>query len=127
MVSRPWKELRKDVKRARRSPSDRRLHRVRIRAKQVRYAADLAEPVIGVAARRSATHAKKLQEILGDHQDAVVGEQWLRDQLGIGPPMADFAAGQLSADLAIRRRRARRRWRSAWKRMDRAKARRWMQ
>ncbi len=120
MVSRPWQQLRKEAERARRSPSDHRLHRVRVRAKQVRYAAALAEPVIGRAARRSAAGAKELQRILGDHRDAVVGERWLRDQLGIGLPMADFAAGQLSADLAVRRHRARRHWRKAWKQTNRS-------
>jgi CHAD domain-containing protein len=38
--------------------------------------------VIGRPAERFADAAADLQEILGDHHDAVVGEDWLRQAAG---------------------------------------------
>ena len=52
-------------------------HQARIRAKQTRYAAECAEPVIRKPARRLAEAAKSLQDQLGRHQDAVVAVQTL--------------------------------------------------
>ncbi len=54
-----------------RSPSD-AFHRVRIRAKRLRYAAEFFEPLYGRAARRVARRAVDVQDLLGDHQDGVV-------------------------------------------------------
>ena len=69
-------------------PSDTQLHRIRIASKQLRYAAEAAEPVIGKAARRTARRAKDLQTVLGDHHDAVTAEEWLQgvalDGTGVG-------------------------------------------
>jgi len=56
------------------SPGDRpaRLHEVRKAAKRARYAAELLEPVLGDAARTRATAAERIQDVLGEHHDAVV-------------------------------------------------------
>jgi CHAD domain-containing protein len=121
-----WKKLDASVRKSQRDPTDRSLHHVRIGAKQVRYAAELAEPVIGPPARRTAKAAQRVQELLGTHQDAVVTDRWLRDQIGGGGARADFAAGQLSADQMHRRNRARDRWPKVRRDLRRAKLRRWM-
>ncbi len=52
LVARRWDKLEAAIERGGRNPSDLQLHRVRIRAKEVRYAAELATPVIGKSAAR---------------------------------------------------------------------------
>lgn len=54
------------------------LHRARKAAKRARYAAELTMPLDPKAARRSRKRFKKIQRVLGDHQDTVVAVAWLR-------------------------------------------------
>ena len=58
--------------------SDEELHRVRSLAKRCRYAAEAAAPAIGRRGQDFAKAVARLQTVLGDHQDAVVAEGWLR-------------------------------------------------
>ncbi len=80
-------------------PPDAELHAVRIRAKRVRYAAEAVAPAVGKGAKRFASAVAGVQEVLGDHQDAVVaGRVAARpraDRRGRGG--AAFVAGQLAA------------------------------
>ena len=55
LVGARWHALRRQVRKAGHHPSDERLHRIRIKSKQLRYAAEAATPVMGKAARRTAT------------------------------------------------------------------------
>jgi CHAD domain-containing protein len=55
------------------------LHEVRKAAKRARYAAEAAVPVAGKRAKRMARSMEQIQETLGNHQDAVVAQTWLRD------------------------------------------------
>jgi CHAD domain-containing protein len=48
------------------------LHRFRVRVKRLRYAAELVEPVLGQRFDAIHARAKKIQDVLGDHQDRVV-------------------------------------------------------
>jgi CHAD domain-containing protein len=92
-------ELRKLEKKARKlpaKPSDDELHALRIRAKRARYAAELAE-----APKRYVDALKELQDVIGEHQDAVVAEEQLRKASRVELALA---AGRL-----IERERARRR------------------
>jgi len=60
--------------------------------------------------------AKVLQDVLGEHQDAVVAQERLRS-LGVREPAAALAAGRLierERQGAESRRAA---WRAAWKRV----------
>ena len=54
------------------------LHRARKAAKRARYAAELLEPVAGKKAKRKVKHYKRIQSVLGDHQDTVVARAALR-------------------------------------------------
>jgi CHAD domain-containing protein len=54
------------------------LHRARKAAKRARYAAELLRPVSGKEASRTAKHYKRIQSVLGDHQDTVVARTALR-------------------------------------------------
>ncbi|WP_067452198.1 CYTH and CHAD domain-containing protein [Actinomadura macra] len=53
-------------------------HDTRKAAKRVRYAAEVAVPVLGVAARRVAKDAKRIQEVLGEYQDGVIAMEHLQ-------------------------------------------------
>ncbi|MEU7066390.1 CYTH and CHAD domain-containing protein [Streptomyces sp. NPDC046161] len=54
------------------------LHEARKAAKRARYAADAAAPALGKPAERLAKATKKVQTLLGDHQDSVVAREALR-------------------------------------------------
>jgi CHAD domain-containing protein len=98
-------------------PSDEELHRVRIRVKRARYAAEAAG-----GSKRYVDRAKALQDILGEHQDAVVAEARIRDLLSRvrGTGRTALAAGRLIERQRTRSREERRAWRKAWKRLRRA-------
>ncbi|MGW1954757.1 CYTH and CHAD domain-containing protein [Streptomyces sp. NPDC001920] len=55
------------------------LHEARKRAKRTRYAAESAVPALGDPAAELVRSMKKLQNLLGDHQDSVMARQALRE------------------------------------------------
>ena len=116
-AAREYRRLRKAVKALGDDPSDGDLHRVRIRAKRVRYAAQAAG-----APTRIIDRAKALQDVLGEHQDAVVAEERIRALVAElrGTGRTALAAGRLIERQRQRRSRARASWRKAWKRLARA-------
>ena len=126
LVRRPWKRLEAAVDALAPEPPDEALHEVRILAKRTRYAAEAAIPVFGKQAARFAEGVEAVQEVLGQHQDAVVAEAWLRQSAGgLDVPTA-LAAGQLIAmqrhDAAARRRE----WPGTWKAAAPRKHRKWL-
>jgi CHAD domain-containing protein len=126
-VAKPWKKLRRAVRDLDDDPADDALHQVRIRAKRVRYAAEAVAPAIGRDAKRFAKRVTEVQDILGEHQDAVVAEQWLREQLrpdSTGPML--FVAGELAAIERAAARTARSRFPAVWRRADRKRLRAWL-
>jgi CHAD domain-containing protein len=100
-------------------PSDAQLHAVRVQAKRTRYAAELAQPTVGKPASRFAASAKDLQDVLGEHQDAVFAEARIPQALGSarGTRVA-FAAGRLAERQARRRVDARARFPAAWAQVE---------
>jgi CHAD domain-containing protein len=102
-------ELRKLDKAARRlgdDPADDDLHALRMRAKRARYAAELAE--LGQGSKtlsRYLAALKALQDVIGEHQDAVVAEAKLRV---IARAKTAVAAGRLIERERDRRRDRRR-------------------
>jgi CHAD domain-containing protein len=54
------------------------LHRARKAGKRFRYAAELSAPTAGKKAEKSVKAGKKLQTLLGEHQDSVVSAAFLR-------------------------------------------------
>ena len=124
LVRRQLRVLRRAVRSAGDHPSDTQLHKIRIRAKQLRYAGETAAPVLGKAARRVASGAEELQTVLGEHHDSVTAEQWLRHQALGGTRSAAFSAGVLVAGERRKQRKLRRTWRPVWARLDRKAVRR---
>ncbi len=55
------------------------LHEVRKAAKRLRYATEVALPVLGKPARRFRKRVKAVQQLLGEHHDAVVARPVLRE------------------------------------------------
>lgn len=106
-------------------PADPDLHRIRIRAKRVRYAAEAVAPVIGRKAVRFAAAAAALQDTLGELQDAAVAHAWLSQLAQLHPAVA-FTAGQLAGFELIRAESARAGWRTAWRKLKHPKLRSWM-
>jgi CHAD domain-containing protein len=114
-----WKELkrtRKTFDKLDSKSSDEELHRARIKVKRARYAAELAAQELGKPGERFVSAAKKLQDILGEHQDATVAEErivaWAEGESG----------REEAADLLLERERARRKearddWPDAWKKL----------
>lgn len=93
------------------------LHDARKAAKRYRYAAELAEPILGRAASRTVKSTTELQTQLGEHQDSVVSAAFLRRlgaEAGVGEGQNGFTYGLLLAMEWQRAdevsRRAGRRW-----------------
>lgn len=124
LATAPWRRLRSGVKNLPDPPADADLHRIRILAKRARYAAEAVAPVVGAGAVTFARNAAKLQTILGEHQDSVTAQAWLRSTR-IGGRRA-FVAGELIAMEHVAAEDARKRWTKIWKSLDRKSLRDWM-
>jgi CHAD domain-containing protein len=92
-------------------PADAELHRVRKLGKRARYAGEL------VGRKEFVRRAKALQDVLGEHQDAVVAAERLRELAVSAPPGQAVAAGRLVEREKERRAEARAAWRKAWQRL----------
>ncbi len=116
LVRRPWRKLRAMVGDVGDDPADADLHEVRKRAKQVRYAAQTVRPAVGKPAKRAAKGARKVQDLLGDHQDTVEAEAWLREAGNDANVSAGtaFVLGALVADERAQRRALRDDWPATW-------------
>jgi CHAD domain-containing protein len=126
LVRKPWKKLRKEVRKAGDDPPDEELHQIRIRAKRARYAAEAVEPVFGKPAETFADAVADIQSVLGDHQDAVVGEAWLREAAGTSRRDVALVAGMLIAAERAAAATTRDRWRPVWEAADRKNLRAWL-
>jgi CHAD domain-containing protein len=126
LVTRPWKKLRKEVRKAGDDPPDEVLHQIRIRAKRTRYAAEAVEPVFGKPAEDFADAVADLQDVLGDHQDAVVGEAWLREAAASSRRNVAIVAGLLIAAERASAAGTRDRWREVWKAAKSKSLRAWL-
>jgi CHAD domain-containing protein len=120
----PWRRLRSAVRQLPDPPTDPELHRIRILAKRARYAAEAVAPVVGPGATSFAKAAAKLQTILGEHQDSVTAQAWLRSARVTG--RRAFVAGELIALEHIAAQKARKDWPKVWKALDRKSLRKWM-
>lgn len=95
-------------------PADEELHELRKLGKRARYAAELA------GQNRVVRRAKELQDVLGEHQDAVVAEERLRSLAAEALPAEALAAGRLIEQERARRVARRTAWPEAWRRLERA-------
>jgi CHAD domain-containing protein len=123
LARKEFRGLRRAVRALGKKPSDEALHAVRKRGKRARYSAELAG---GKQRKKFAETAKSFQDVVGDHQDAVVAEERLA---GLVPraksPEAVFAAGRLLERQQKRRRDARKSLPKAWKKLERQGRKAW--
>lgn len=117
-VARPFRKLRRAVVAAGPEPADEVLHDLRIRGKRLRYAAEMAAPAGGKPVRRLVKASKRLQDVLGEHQDACVAEQRVRSLVAEDPAEA-FVAGRLVERERTRQAAARGEWHAAYSEVDR--------
>jgi CHAD domain-containing protein len=78
-VGSTWRRLARDASRlCKPNATDEDWHEARIAAKQVRYAAEAVVPFFGKPAKTMAAKVEAVQELLGEHQDAVIAAATLR-------------------------------------------------
>jgi CHAD domain-containing protein len=113
------RELRNLIGRVRKlgkRPGDEALHGLRIKVKRVRYATELGGAPSDKSSRRVVKAATQMQDLLGEHQDSVAGEERLRevayryDESGIS-----FVAGRLAERERLRRGEIQKGLPPAWK------------
>jgi CHAD domain-containing protein len=132
LVADAWKALARRARALEADSPDADYHEARKRAKRARYAAEAVADALGSGdrkrAERFARRVQKLQDVLGEHQDAVVArlevERVARDHPGDVPFL--LAAGRLVERQAAAARAARAEFARAWEGLDRKKLRRWM-
>ena len=131
-VRRPYRQTARRMRQARRAAAgparDAALHEARKAAKRARYAGEAVTPALGQEAGRFTRQLKKLQSVLGDHQDTVIARQVERE-LGMSAHLAGenaFSYGLLyerdACDAGQLQAQARRTWQEA----RRARYRRWL-
>jgi CHAD domain-containing protein len=126
IASAEFRRLRKAVRALPPEPPDEQLHAVRIRGKRARHAAELAARAVGKPARRFIRDAKRFQDVVGNHQDAVVDEERIRSLLrGTRGRYANLAAGRLIERERARRREARAAFPKAWAPPEKSGKRAW--
>lgn len=64
---------------------DEALHETRKAAKRLRYAVEVAQPAVGKPAKRFRRRLKRLNTVLGDHQDTVVARPVIRELAAAAP------------------------------------------
>jgi CHAD domain-containing protein len=129
-VARPWRRLTGpdgvgglDAQ----SPDD-RWHAVRKEGKQARYAVNAVAPTVGKGARRLSRALARVQDVLGEHQDAAVAaDTWL--EIAAERP-DDHELAVTAGRLAERERQSVRRTRgllpAAWHRATRRRRTSWL-
>ena len=121
LAARRFERLRAAVAGLPKEPTDSEFHRVRIEVKRARYAAELAEATVGKRAARFIARAKRLQDVTGEHQDAVVAARRIQEALAStrGSRVA-FAAGRLVEREEERRRKARAAFPKTWRKLEKS-------
>ena len=102
-------------------------HQARIAAKQARYALEAVTPLYGGKAKKLATAAEEVQELLGEHQDAVVTGEVIR-RLATAPRggSVSFTLGLLYARQQRAIERTRTVFPKMWKPLADVRRRRWL-
>ncbi len=119
-------EFQRAKKAPRHTKTDEELHSLRVRVKRARYAAELAERAVGKPAAKFVAAAKAFQDVAGEHQDAVVAEERLRELAEkTGRGKALFVLGRLVERQQARRDATRAAVPAAWKRVEKRGLKAW--
>jgi CHAD domain-containing protein len=96
LAEREFKKLRKAIRRLGPSPNHAQLHKIRIKTKRARYAAELAVWSVGKPASRFMKQARVVQDTLGGYQDSFTAETYIRTFLRQSTSVrAGFVAGRM--------------------------------
>jgi CHAD domain-containing protein len=127
LVRAAWRKLGIGVARVRETHAAGDYHQVRIAAKRARYAAEAVEPAFGKPAARFARQVVRIQDVLGEHQDAVTAQDTLRRlaQTSSGRPVG-FTCGLLHALEGSRAAAARAEFEVVWPEVARRRYRGWL-
>ena len=103
---------------------DEALHTLRSDCKRLRYLFEFFDPIYGQALSRWIKRLKKLQDVLGDFQDACVATDRLHAYASSVPMAAEnrgqlIAVGQLIHSQRLQAASKRAEFRGVWKRFDR--------
>jgi CHAD domain-containing protein len=132
LVRSAWKDLERGARALSRSAPDDDFHDVRKRSKRARYTAELVSPALG---RRVAEEAgrfvrltTRVQDVLGEHQDATDAIGMIERVRAGSPrnPLFLRAADLLIEDQRKAAESARDSFFGVWRKLDRKKVRRWM-
>jgi CHAD domain-containing protein len=131
IVEKAWTKLAKAGKGLDPDDDDDRFHRVRIRAKRARYAAEAVAPALGSDGDAAMSFAKKcarVQDALGELQDAVVLTRTLTSVASRHAANGELnlALGRILEREEGRKQDARRAFRELWDALDRKKNVKWL-
>jgi CHAD domain-containing protein len=118
VAQREFRKLERQVDSLGPAPSNDALHRTRIQAKRLRYATELSAQLLGKDGERVVAAAKRFQDVVGAHQDAVVAEGRIRDAVRRARAVGSgLAAGRLIERERARRVESRSALPAAWKQL----------
>jgi CHAD domain-containing protein len=121
VVRKEHRRARRLVRRAKKAPSDSELHEIRKAVKRARYAAELADQAGVSGAGRYVKRAKVVQDVLGDHQDAVVAAATLEEiEPELRRPIARLAASSLREQQRRRKDASRAVFPKRWHKLEAA-------
>jgi CHAD domain-containing protein len=107
LAKQEFSKLRKVIRQAGHTPNNANIHRIRIKTKRARYAAELAESTVGKSATRFIDKARVVQDLLGLHQDAYKADAYIQAFLKQSTSMrAAFIAGRMAERQRRRREKA---------------------
>lgn len=97
-VREPWRKLTRAVVKTKADSPEEMWHRIRIKAKQARYAAEAVAPVLGTGYATLAKDLERATDTLGERQDAAVSIDVLRDLAETAPGRTAYCLGLIAAD-----------------------------
>jgi CHAD domain-containing protein len=127
-----WRRLKKGASALRSSAAVEEIHEVRKRAKRTRYTAELIAPILGDRANHSAgpfiRRTTRIQDALGEHQDATVARREIERELA---DRADDQAFVQAAEALLETQHKAARdalgdFFKIWEKLNRKRLRRWM-
>jgi CHAD domain-containing protein len=123
-----WRKLAKALDHVDEGTPDEELHQARILAKQARYTCEACALAFGKPAKRLATEITRLQDVLGEHQDAVVAAETVERMAGEPRAARDlvFSLGVLYTVQLDAAADARSQLETVWQEVDRQRYRRWL-
>jgi triphosphatase len=121
LIKERYRKVRKGGRRIDRTSKPADYHRLRIRAKRLRYALQFLAPIYGKGVRALIRRTVRLQDLLGAHQDAEVAvarfEAIVAEEGNDLHPAAAFAMGEIAVRYGKRKAKLRRRFPKVFRRV----------